>query len=159
MNYTRKIYRYLLNGIVSLNDPISQYKIVAQNKFPIQDGFPIAYAIRFLVPDDLKLKQQKGTSYSITQDTRSLADLQAHIVIKINGRWKENPFGLSLENIQPHQIHMEMLRQGYFITPFGYLDKARYLYYHYEYPNLQTEEDKSSVWVFEKHFHEQQKHE
>lgn len=157
MNYTRKIYRYILNGIVNLNEPIANYKIIAQNKFPNQEDYPIAQAVRFLLPNDLKLKPQKGTSYSTTEDTRTLADLQAHLVIRINGRWKEDPLGLSLSNTQPHKIHMEMLRKGYFITEFGYLNKERYLYYNYQYPQLQTDEDKTSIWTFEKYFHKQEK--
>lgn len=151
LNYQRKIYRYILNGTVNLNDSISKYKLIAQNKFPNDDNLPIGHAVRFLVPNDMKIKQQRGTTYSTTEDTRTLTELDCKLVIKINGRWKENPFGLSLTNIQPHQILPEMLRKGYLLTAIGYLDREHYLYFTYHY-TYQTEEEKRNVQRFEKQF-------
>lgn len=151
MNYERKLYRYILNGMIDLHEPVSQYKIVAQNKFPNDKNLPIGHAVRFLVPNDMKLKQQRGTSYSTTEDTRTLEELQCKLVIKINGRWKENPFGLSLANVQPHQILSEMLRKGYLLTPIGYLDKEHYLFYTYHYQN-ENDTEKRNVQQFEKQF-------
>lgn len=153
MQYKRNIYRYILNPIVDLNTPISAYKIVAQNKFPTEDDYPILYAVRFQVPTDMRIIPKKGTTYAKTEDNRTLAELNAHLVIKINGKWKESPQGLSLQTTQPHQVHQEMLRLGYFVSQFGYLDKDRYLYYNYEYPMWETTEDKSSILTFEKGYH------
>ena len=125
MNYTRKTYRYILNGRVNPNQQISQYKLVSQNHFPNDTNI----AIRFLLPSDMQITQEKKASYSITKDERTLTDLNAEIVVKMNGRWKANPFGISLKTTQPYLVHDIMTKNGYYISYYGYLDAQRYKYF------------------------------
>lgn len=129
MNYSRKQYRYILTGYADFDSKICDYKLVSQNHFPDDTNNPITQTIRFLLPDNLKLKKVKGSFYSITKDTRSLREIDAKLTVKMNGRWKESPFGITLDNSQPYNIMPVMMQNNYFITPMGYLDKNRYTYY------------------------------
>lgn len=125
MNYSRKTYRYILNGRIDINKPICEYKLVSQNHFPNDTNI----AVRFLLPDDMKVSQEKGSSYSHTEDTRTLEELGAEIVVKMNGRWKPSPFDISLRTTQPYLVHDIMVKNGYYISYYGYLDAARYKYF------------------------------
>lgn len=147
MNYSRKQYRYILTGYADFDSPICNYKMVSQNHFPDDTNNPITQAIRFLLPDNLKLKKVKGAFYSTTKDSRSLRDINAKIVVKMNGRWKESPFDITLDNSQPFSIMPTMMQNDYFMTPMGYLDKDRYTYYVNHYA---LKEHKEDYLVFDK---------
>lgn len=150
MNYSRKSYRYILTGTADIDSPICNYKMVSQNHFPTNQEYPISQAIRFLVPKDMSIQQNRGLSYSTTTDTRTLKEIEAKIVVKINGRWKESPFGLTLENTQPYRIMPIMMQHDYFITPFGYLDKDRYTFFVNHY--ALTETSNTSYTQFDKEY-------
>lgn len=154
MNYSRKSYRYLLVGKADIDKPISDFQLISQNHFPSDTENPIVAAIRFLVPDDMKMTQKKGMYYSTTQDTRTLRELNAHLVVKINGRWKENPFDTTLDETQPYNVHQLMTKNRLCITPFGYLEEKRFRYFVNIYtPKCYTSNDTynyKTYWEFEK---------
>ena len=154
MNYSRASYRYILDNTVDLTRPIRDYHIVAQNKFPKNSN--ISHAIRIPIQNTKQLIRCKGQSYSILDSDQSLAETGCQLVIRLNGRWKADPLGLNLTNTQPSQVPEAMRRCGWLLTPFGYLDRDRFLYYTYQYQqDMQNhpEEDASSIWTFEKYFH------
>ena len=154
MNYSRKSYRYLLVAQANPDDKICNYKLVSQNHFPNDPDDPNIKAIRFLVPDDMKLKQKKGEYYSITEDQRTLRKLDAHLVVKINGRWKENPFHTTLDEVQPCNVHELMVRNHLYITPFGYLEESRFKFFVDVYCERCVRDDGThkytTYWEFEK---------
>ena len=158
MNYSRKSYRYLLVAQVNLDDKICNYKLISQNHFPNDPDDPNIKAIRFLVPDDMKLKQKKGEYYSVTNDQRTLRELNVHLVVKINGRWKENPFDTTLDEIQPYNVHELMTRHHLYITQFGYLEENRFKFFVDIYCKRCVRDDGTyeytSYWDFEKQWKE-----
>lgn len=150
MKYNRQTYRYILSGTIHPDDMISKYKIIAQNKFPEENGFPISQAIRFLLPSDMALKQTKGESFSTTEDARTLRDIDAKIVVKVNGRWKESFLGMSITNTSLGEINNIMKKNQYYISPYGYLDNDRYRYFvnHYSISSAVKNEDGSIIFNY-----------
>lgn len=149
-NYKRNLYRYILNGIVDPETSISQYHLIAQNHFPEDQNHPITEAVRIPIPTNLKLKHKRGNLYNTTDDKRSLADLHAALVVKINGRWKENPFGWTLKTMQPAHVMQAMLRNQYYYTILGYMDKDRYRFFINHYS--QNPENQMETQAFEKQY-------
>lgn len=115
----RKRFRYIRAGIAAPDDPICNFRLVAQNCL---DG--AASCIRVELPDDLVLLKYDCDSYSTTADKRTLNELGYEIRVKMNGRWKTRN---DLKPIQPHRIYFAMMKEGKAPVPeLGYLTQRQY---------------------------------
>jgi hypothetical protein len=65
-----KQYRYILSGLVSPEDKVSRFRLIAGNM--IKSEYVGATAVRIPVPDDMVLEKWRGDCYSTTDDTRTM---------------------------------------------------------------------------------------
>lgn len=76
-------YRYVLSGLVSGKDEISNFRLIAGNVIkPSYDGYS---ALRVRIPEDLVLSKYSSDSYSTTDDKRTLDELGYDVMI-----WNKN---------------------------------------------------------------------
>lgn len=119
--------RYITCGLADPDEPISHFRLIAGCTF----GYIHADdALRVELPPDLKLTQSKWDRYSTTDDPRTLRQLGAVPVVKVDGKWKRMPELWPAH--QPHEWY-EVLRKekGLYgtLSPCGYLNLERYQEY------------------------------
>ena len=83
-----KRYRYILNGLVSGEDKISRFRLIAGNN--IKSKYDGAFAIRVNIPDDLQLTKYSCDPYSKTDDPRTINELGYDVLIwyEKQRKWK-----------------------------------------------------------------------
>ena len=84
MPATKNKIRYITSGMATQDGRISDFDLLANNRL-----FNARTAIKVSIPDDLKLEKNDG--FSTTRDTRTLSQLDAVPVAKVNGAWVEMP--------------------------------------------------------------------
>lgn len=105
-------YRYITCGAADLDDPVSNYRLIAGRNLLGNE------AIRIAIPDDLAIVKYPCDSYGTTYDGRKLRDLDPKAMAKIGGRWKEVPWLLS---VPMHRWHEFLREQGIRATLAGYV--------------------------------------
>lgn len=143
-----KKYRYILSGLVSFDNPISYYRLIANNNMG-----DIHNAIRVSIPDDMILTKYSCDSYSTTDDQRLLKDLETDVVIKINGKWIIDN---QLKKYQPHEYEKGLQElypeKKYRIAPHTYASADRYQeFVKLREKELQTEYDRTINATIEKY--------
>lgn len=83
-----KRYRYILNGIATGDNRISNFRLIAGNN--IKPTYDNKVALRVNIPSDLKIDKDACDSYSTTEDHRTLDELGYDILIwyKKERKWK-----------------------------------------------------------------------
>ena len=119
--------RYITCGLANPNEPISNFKLIEGCTFGYVN---VSDALRVELPSDLKLTQSKLDRCSTTNDPRTLIQLGAVPVVKVDGNWKRMP-----ELWPAHQTHEwhDVLREKKDLygtpSPCGYLNRERYQEY------------------------------
>jgi hypothetical protein len=99
-----KQYRYILSGLVSPEDKVSRFRLIAGNM--IKSEYVGATAVRIPVPDDMVLEKWRGDCYSTTDDTRTIEQLGFDMLVWTGKRWLVRN---ELKGYQPHEITMPLL--------------------------------------------------
>lgn len=126
MKEKRKRYRYILSGMISPDETVSCYRLVAATMLR---SVSIIEAVRITIPDDMELTKLSCDTYSTTEDPRLLRELEATPMIKINGVWKE------IRDLWPeypcYKWFLELRKRGLYATlsKRGYLNRAQYQAY------------------------------
>ena len=98
-----KKYRYITSGIVSPDEPVSNFKLIGpSNMTPGADG------IRIEIPDDIELEKLSCDPYSTTGDRRPIRELNPAVMIRINNnlvRHKELEKEWLDGKVQPHEFN------------------------------------------------------
>lgn len=89
-----KRYRYITCGIAVETDSVANFRLIASKYIKTNSN-----VIRIEIPDNMKLSKLSCDCYSTTEDHRTLADLSATPMIKVNGRWRLAP------SLRPYPIH------------------------------------------------------
>ena len=87
-------YRYITCGIAVESDPAANFRLISSKYIKTNSN-----VIRIEIPADMKLNKLSCDCYSTTEDHRTLADLRAIPMIKVNGRWRLAP------SLRPYPIH------------------------------------------------------
>ena len=115
-----KRYRYITTGIASPSDKLSTFRLVGGNQL-----YGNLDAIRVTIPEDVELIKYDCDNYSTTECAYFLKDLNPKVMIRINGRFRENAELTSkwlYQELAPHQFHDYMESLGYYIyLRFGYI--------------------------------------
>ena len=118
--------RYITCGVANQDEPISNFRLIAGCTFGYINA---CSALRVELPPDLKLIRSKWDRYSTTDDPRTLHQLGAVPVVKIDGRWKR------MQELwpayQPHKWYEVLRKRGLYATlsKRGYLSRAQYQTY------------------------------
>lgn len=99
----RKKYRYVLCGLVSGSDKISDFRLIASNN--IKPSYNGDSALRVNIPDDLKLTKWTRDAYSTTNDNRTLDELGYDILIWDDKKKKWNVRN-DLKGTNPCDFHL-----------------------------------------------------
>lgn len=75
----RKRYRYILCGVVSEEDKISDFRLIAANN--VKPNYNNFSAIKVEIPEDMKLEKWSCDPYSTTYDNRKIGELPYDVVI------------------------------------------------------------------------------
>lgn len=112
-------YRYILCGVVNMDDPVSNYRLIGASAIHGECDM-----IRIEIPDDMELEKWSCDNYSTTSDKRLVKDFNPIMLVKINKRWYKKP---ELNNCQPHLVHEVMEDLGFRpVFHYGYLNKKWY---------------------------------
>lgn len=100
-------YRYITCGLVSPEDRVAVFRLIAGNKLSSQGA-----AIRITIPNDLKLQKYTCDDYSTceNEDLR-IKDCCPVLLVRINGRFVKMP--TLWPQYQPHAIHEILVKQGW----------------------------------------------
>lgn len=119
--------RYITCGLADPDEPISHFRLIAGCTF----GYIHAdSALKVELPPDLKLTPSRWDRYSTTEDARTLRQLGAVPVVKVNGKWKRMPE--LWPAYQPHEWYKVLWKEkGLYgtLSPRGYLNLERYQEY------------------------------
>ena len=74
-----KRYRYITNGSCTPNESVSSYRLIGGNNINHHLD-----AIRIEIPDDMELEKWSCDSYSTTEDTRLIKDLNPCVLVRVN---------------------------------------------------------------------------
>lgn len=115
--------RYILSGLANPDEPISCFRLVAATMLR---GDSDHEALRVVLPDDLTLNKYTCDSYSTTEDARTLQELGATPVVKVDGKWTEMP-ELWPSN-PPCEWYHRLRENGLYgtLSERGYLNRERY---------------------------------
>lgn len=122
----KKRIRYILCGRADPDDPICHFRLVSAPMLSVNSDHG---ALRVILPEDLKLTKLSCDPYSTTDDTRTLRQLGAIPVVKVNGRWTE------MSDLWPDYPPCEWFRVLYTkglygtLSPCGYLHQGEYKKY------------------------------
>lgn len=121
-----KRVRYIGSGLADPDDPISDFQLVAGC---ILGRTTTSEALRIELPANLELDKCKGDRYSTTEDSRTLEQLGAVPVVKVDGQWTQMP-DLWPEH-QPADWCKVLRARGFYGTQSerGYLAQDRYKEY------------------------------
>ena len=114
-------YRYITCGTAMPDEPLSNFRLLAQNKMSTSDT-----AWRVILPDDVKLVKYACDEYSTTEDNRPLSAFQCIPVVRIHKKWR--PMS-ELANVRPCDWYLVLREKGYIGTVHphtGYLKKEEY---------------------------------
>ncbi len=114
-------YRYVLFSSASLDDQVCRCELMPGNSISF-----VAKAIRFAAPDNMKLSKHPCDIYSKTEDRRTLRELGAIPIVKINGCWRKMP---ALSKLPLYMWDTELEQCGYHSTDdhaIGYLPMSQW---------------------------------
>jgi len=118
-------YRYILNGAVTPNDPVCDYRLIGGcNVYDNND------AIRIEVPNSMVLEKWSCDSYSTTESKIQIKDLNPVVVVRFNGKMKPR-YDITKRwlNGEVSIGHFSSIMHEYGYMPsirFGYLNKEQY---------------------------------
>lgn len=118
-----KRVRYIGSGLADPDDPVSDFRLVAGC---ILGRTNTSEALRIDLPANLELDKCKGDRYSTTKDSRTLEQLGAVPVVKVDGQW--TPMPDLWPKHQPADWSKVLRARGFYGTSSerGYLERDRY---------------------------------
>ena len=100
-------YRYITCGLVSPDDHVAQFRLIAGRNLNNADS-----VIRITLPDNINLCKYSCDPYSTCEDTNLLIkDCKPILMVRVNRKLRHMP-GIWPE-YQPHQIYHELNRRGW----------------------------------------------
>lgn len=86
-NNSRKRYRYITCGVLSEDDKVSDFRLIAGNN--IKPSYHNYTAVRVVIPEDMELCKYSSDAYSTTDDNRKIKELGYDIMLWDNHvkRW------------------------------------------------------------------------
>lgn len=100
-------YRYITCGLVSPDDPVSHFRLIAGRNLNHADS-----VIRITLPDNVSLCKYSCDPYSTCEDNSLLIkDCKPILMVRVNQKLRHMP-GIWPE-YQPHQIYQELNRRGW----------------------------------------------
>lgn len=118
-----KRYRYILNGTASPNEPLSDYRLIANNM--ISNDIT---AIRITLPDEVELTKYACDPYSTTDSNIKLKDLDPVVICKINNKFITSNILTKqwlLGSIKPY----EFTKNKHVIIKFGIVSDKQYAWF------------------------------
>lgn len=94
-----KRYRYILCGLVSPDEPVTNFRLIAGNKIGT-DVTSSKFVIRITIPEGIRLNKEECDLYSTWPDDDGkkgppISELEATPLIRLHtGRWVKCPDGL-----------------------------------------------------------------
>lgn len=100
-------YRYITCGLVSPDDPVSNFRLIAGRNLNNADC-----VIRITLPDHVSLRKYACDTYSTCEDQNLLIkDCKPILMVRVNQKLRHMP-GIWPTH-QPHQVHEELIRRGW----------------------------------------------
>lgn len=126
LDHNPKRIRFILSGLADPAEPIRNFRLVAASRLDVKYHHT---ALRVVLPVDLELTKYSCDPYSTTEDQRTLRQLSAIPIVKVNGKW------IAMQDLwpayPPHRWHEVLRTKGLYgtLSARGYLRQEQYAKY------------------------------